>query len=127
MRVVDERTALVRDAARRSSTRTSATTLALALAAGVLLVTANGTLRAHPRAATRARLGVDVERQCPAERIVAAGCLNEDMVTCAPHANETLAMGGGGRRRARRVHHPRPRADALSRARRHAGDEVVRF
>jgi hypothetical protein len=39
-------------------------------------------------------LGVDVERQCPAERIVAAGCLNEDMVTCAPHANETLAMGG---------------------------------
>ena len=59
MRVVDERTALVRDAARRSSTRTSATTvaLALALAAGVLLVTANGTLRARPRAATRAPLG----------------------------------------------------------------------
>jgi len=93
MRVVDERTALVRDGARRSLTRTSATTvaLALALAAGLLV---NGTLRARPSAATRAPLGVDVERQCPAERIVAAGCLNEDMVTCAPHANETLAFGG---------------------------------
>ena len=91
-RVVDERTALVRDGARRSSTRTCAVTLALG-AMVLVLVTARAATPARVGAVMRARVDVDVEGRCPAARVVAAGCLNDDMVTCAPHANETLANG----------------------------------
>jgi hypothetical protein len=95
----DEQTPLVKRVHKKTSRvgETLALTLA-SLGALLLMVTAVKT-RAFPSSLG----GFDVARQCPSERVVSAGCLNDDLITCTAYAqrNETklgsaaiAALGG---------------------------------
>jgi len=63
-------------------------------ASGSSTLGAKTVLVTHPSAPLPLK-GIDVDRQCPVERVVAAGCLNDDMITCSPHANETQNLARG--------------------------------
>ena len=89
----DEQTPLVKriDKKRRQNYVTRSFVLTLAsLGALFLTMTAVKTTRAGMRFPSSLG-GFDVARQCPPERAVSAGCLNDDLITCTAyaHRNET--------------------------------------